>query len=161
EDGETFSSQEIQIYTVEELSNHGGTYMNYIYFKDNLGNKYRYNLGGVNSDELDATQQVINIRQRVKKYDGTGSEDLDENWEVYSSAESPQDLFQNNREYDIYYRIYDIAGNKLEYYESQLRTGQCHGCLEERLFDAISPSIIINGEGVNEDGDPTDNLIGP
>ena len=64
-------------------------------FEDNEYSEYETQEKITSSKIIDKT---INYSEEKNKPD-----DLDENWEEYSSAASPQDLFQDTKIYNIYY----------------------------------------------------------
>ena len=110
--GSSFPAQPKKINSVDILSNHGGTYRNYIYFKDTEDNQYRYYLqdrGPGGNNELDASQQVIDLTQNVEKYNSGTT-----NWDNHTG-----NLFQDDQEYDIYF---NFASNKILQVSNSIKT---------------------------------------
>ncbi|SVD77414.1 uncharacterized protein METZ01_LOCUS430268, partial [marine metagenome] len=124
--GVDFSTQEVRIDPNEVLSNHGGTYKNYIKFTDDNGTDYRYEIGGADASELNGNADTLDMTSNLEINTGTWTDNVGA-------------AFVNGRVYDFYYTIYDKAGNLAE-------TSQ-DGYINNRTFDDTAPTVVINGEG--------------
>ena len=127
--GENFSTQQVYINPDEVLSNHSGTYKNYIKFTDNNGTNYRYEIGGVDASELNGNADTLDMTSNVEKYTAGA-------W-----TDNVGDAFVDGRVYDFYSTIYDLAGNIRE------RSQDCGDCNNNRTFDGTAPTVVINGAG--------------
>ena len=65
--GVDFSTQEVKIDPNEVLSNHGGTYKNYIKFTDNNGTDYRYEIGGADASEIKGKADTLDMKSNLEK----------------------------------------------------------------------------------------------
>ena len=128
DDDETFSLQRVRIYPDIVLGS-DSDYPSYIYITDTDDNQYRYQIGGVDATELESNEHIIDLTQRVKKYN-TGTT----NWDSHSG-----DVFVHGMVYDVFFTIYDIYGNK------RVRTRD--DLIDNRVFDGRAPTVVINGTG--------------
>mgnify|MGYP003321202702 FL=1 len=128
DDDETFSLQRVRIYPDIVLGS-DSDYPSYIYITDTDDNQYRYQIGGVDATELESDEHIIDLTQRVKKYNTVTT-----NWDSHSG-----DVFVHGMVYDVFFTIYDIYGNK------RVRTRD--DFIDNRVFDGRAPTVVINGTG--------------